>query len=404
MVQFDPCSVDEATFDHDIESSKRLRSSSNWENEKKTDELKKLYIEPTSKCNLACTMCFRNTWFDEAFADMDVSVFDSIMTTMPESVDTVFFGGMGEPLHHADIIYMVKSASDKGKRVELLTNGTLLTPDMSVKLLDAGLSRLWVSIDSFETEGYESIRQHSNFSLIKNNIRLFNSERQKRESDAQLGIAFVAMKSNINQMGRLVQFAYENNVSKVNVSNVIPTDRESINESLYDRTVSLELHAPNAHSRYPELSIPFMDFHMAGVSEVFTTLLGANCGIVLGGQPVFRRRRYCRFIEEGNTFVRHDGDVSPCMALLHSGATYLDGNTRTIYHHAFGDMHNQGLDEIWHSKEYVAFRSRVRNFEFSPCIQCGGCENRDDNCQDCLGNHQPTCGACLWSEGIVSCP
>jgi hypothetical protein len=46
----------------------------------------------------------------------------------------------------------------------------------------------------------------------------------------------------------------------------------------------------------------------------------------------------------------------------------------------------------------------VRNFEFSPCIQCGGCENRDDNRRDCIGSHQPTCGACLWSEGIISCP
>jgi MoaA/NifB/PqqE/SkfB family radical SAM enzyme len=403
MAHFDPCSVDEHTFEKENETIQRRRAATAQRNEKKSDDLKKLYIEPTSKCNLACTMCFRNTWFDEAFADMDTSVFDSCMNTMPESVETVFFGGMGEPLHHKDIIYMVQSASGKGKRVELLTNGTLLTPEMVTNLLDAGLDMLWVSIDSFETEGYENIRQHSNFLLIKSNIRSFNRERQRRDSEAQLGIAFVAMKSNINQIGRLVQFANENNVSKVNISNVIPTDSASVKESLYNRTVSLELYTQNS-AGYPEISMPFVDFNMTEAREGFMEMLRSNCNIMLGGESFTRRKRYCRFIEEGTTFVRHDGDVSPCMALLHSGITYLESSERKIYHHSFGNAKEKNLEDIWLSEEYTAFRERVRKFEFSPCIQCGGCENRDDNCQDCLGNQKPTCGACLWSEGIISCP
>jgi molybdenum cofactor biosynthesis enzyme MoaA len=128
-------------------------------------------------------MCFRRTWIDEAFADMDDEVFRNTMETMPDSVETVFFGGMGEPLFHPNIISMVKAAAGKNKRVELLTNGTLLTREMSAALLDAGLKRLWVSIDSFETEGYESIRQNSNFSLITQNISKYNLERYLRVND-----------------------------------------------------------------------------------------------------------------------------------------------------------------------------------------------------------------------------
>jgi MoaA/NifB/PqqE/SkfB family radical SAM enzyme len=275
---------------------------------------------------------------------------------------------------------------------------------MVTRLLDAGLDMLWVSIDSFETESYETIRQHSNYALIKSNIRYFNMERSRRESEAQLGIAFVAMKSNISQMGRLVQFANENNVSKVSISNVIPTDSASAAESLYSRTVSLELYAQNTVGVYPEIRMPFMDFNMAEAREGFMDVLRSNCHIMLGGESIARKKRYCRFIEEGNTFVRHDGNVSPCMALLHSGVTYLENNPRKVYHHSFGNAGEQSLGDIWLSEDYAAFRARVRRFEFSPCIQCGGCENRDDNCQDCLGNQKPTCGACLWSEGIISCP
>ena len=39
------------------------------------NELKKLYIEPTSKCNLNCKMCFRNTWIDEKLSDMNLDIY-----------------------------------------------------------------------------------------------------------------------------------------------------------------------------------------------------------------------------------------------------------------------------------------------------------------------------------------
>ena len=59
------------------------------------DCLKKLYIEPTARCNLRCKMCFRNSWKNEIIGDMRMETFRKAMTTMPDSVETVFFGGMG---------------------------------------------------------------------------------------------------------------------------------------------------------------------------------------------------------------------------------------------------------------------------------------------------------------------
>ena len=369
-----------------------------------SDTLKKLYIEPTSNCNLACTMCFRKTWIDEPFDDMQWDVFKNALDTMPSGVETVFFGGMGEPLFHKDILEMIQYAASKNCRVELLTNGTLLSNEMSARLLDAGLNKLWVSVDSFEPEGYENIRQNSSFKLIKNNIAKYNNERSKREDAAGLGIAFVAMKSNVRQLGQLAKFALEHKVTDINISNVIPTDASSLEESLYNRIVSLELYTQNVGGVYPSVNLPMMDMQQPDVREGLLGLYAADCNIEFNGVPLMRRKRYCRFVEEGNAFVRHDGDVSPCMALLHSAVTYLEEHRRIIYHHSFGNVKNERLDDIWKSGSYAEFRARVKNFEFSPCIHCGGCDNRDDNNSDCLGNMKPTCGACLWSEGIISCP
>ena len=367
------------------------------------DELIKLYIEPSSRCNLSCTMCFRNTWIDESFSDMDIEVFKNALDNMPKSVRTVFFGGMGEPLIHRDIRYMVKYAAKKGASVELLTNGTLLTRDVSARLLDNGLGMLWVSLDSIEEDKYEQLRQKSNFQLVSHNIKDFNEERSKRESTAALGLAFVAMKSNIRQLGDLNRFAYENNVIEINVSNISPTDISSQSESLCSRIVSLGLGAEGSGS--PRINLPIMDNRLEDVKDGIMSLMNTDFEYIpIGSEAAARRRRYCKFVNEGASFVRYDGEVSPCMALLHSGATYLDNKKRIVYHHSFGNAGRQSLRSIWESEDYTAFRTCVRNFGFSPCVQCGGCDNREENKIDCFGNNKPVCGACLWSEGVLSCP
>ena len=89
--------------------------------------LRKLYIEPTTKCNLNCKMCFRHTWFDEPICDLSLDDYKQVLATMPKTVETIFFGGMGEPLFHKDILEMIRLAAETGAEVELLTNGTLLT-------------------------------------------------------------------------------------------------------------------------------------------------------------------------------------------------------------------------------------------------------------------------------------
>jgi MoaA/NifB/PqqE/SkfB family radical SAM enzyme len=371
-------------------------------------------------------MCFRNTWVGESFADMDRETFDRAMATMPAGVETIFFGGMGEPLHHKDILYMVAEASKRAGRVELLTNGTLLTPEMSKSLIEAGLGMLWVSIENFEADAYGQIRMGSSLKKITENISAFNRERYRFElaqrdgsygrsneevlkqmeehRSVSLGMTFVAMKSNVHMLGGLSKFARTYNINEVNISNVIPTDAASEAEGLYTRVVNFSLGDRKSNEGYPTVDLPYMDFNLPAVQDGLMGLLSTDNNLMIGGAPLERHKRYCRFVEEGCCFVKHDGQVTPCMALLHSQRTWLDGSSRTVYSHSFGSVKETGLADIWNGESYEDFRARVKAFSFSPCISCGGCDNRDTNEQDCIGNIAPTCGACLWSEGIIACP
>lgn len=367
------------------------------------DSMKKLYIEPTSNCNLNCSMCFRNTWVDEKLADMGEEVFHAVLRTLPDSVETILFGGMGEPLSHPDIISMVERAKNTGRRIELVTNVMLLTPERSDALLEAGLDRLWVSIDAFTESGYNAIRRKGSFTTVRKHLNAFNRAKLARQATTTLGVNFVAMKTNIEQLGHIPFFAHTFQVAEVNVSNLIPSDAESEKLILYDGVVGVDQMQTKEEST--PINLPLMNWRQKGVLEGVMSLLGSPAGVVrLGGQPLFRKFNHCRFIDEGNVFVRHDGDVSPCMALLHSATTYWMGMQRTVRHHAFGNVLDAGLQDIWDSPSYARFRERVRLFDFSPCMRCSGCDNWEENETDCFGNEKPVCGACLWAEGVISCP
>jgi dihydroorotate dehydrogenase subfamily 1 len=38
------------------------------------------------------------------------------------------------------------------------------------------------------------------------------------------------------------------------------------------------------------------------------------------------------------------------------------------------------------------------------CTSCGACELMNNNEEDCFGNKFPTCGGCLWAQGVIQCP
>lgn len=387
--------------------------------------IKKLYIEPTSRCNLNCVMCFRNSWIDENFGDLPMPLFYKVMNDEAalKETHTVFFGGMGEPLAHPHIIEMITCCREKGLRTELLTNGTMLTTDTSQALVDAGLDKLWVSIDSFEEEQYGEIQVGSRFSLITQQIQEFN--RMRQGMGIELGISIVLMKSNLPQLSRMDAYCEKIKADDVNLSHMIPNTSEAAEDTLWQLTERAEsmvesdywnsefLTIGNGETAVEEEAGNSTAARFRFLPEDFERLYGGNpiesmvnekLEIVWRGKVPERTKNRCRFVAEGNCFVRWDGDVCPCMGLLHSAATYMNRDRRTVWHYSFGNVESQSLHEIWNREEFRGFRERVIQFEFSPCTSCGGCELRQENKADCFGNLEPTCGACLWGQGFVRCP
>ena len=116
-----------------------------------------------------------------------------------------------------------------------------------------------------------------------------------------------------------------------------------------------------------------------------------------------QRNNYCPFIRPGSLAVSCHGGVSPCPPLLHSYTCYIRNRPKFFRRCEFGNLRIQSLKSIWQQPDYAAFRDRVRNFDFSPCTDCCGCEFAETNETDCHGNPFPVCGDCLWARGVLRC-
>jgi len=372
------------------------------------DQLSKLYVELTTACNLDCVMCVRRTWKDEGFGPMSWELYQNLIEQLrafPQP-PTIHFGGYGEPMTYPHFLEAITLAKSIGCRVEMTTNGALLTPKIAQALIDLDVDKVMVSIDGVSPEVYDDIRVHSDFQkVIHNFMELFRRKLNQRGRGLHkpiVGISFVAMKRNIADLPRLPQLAHQIGATEIKVSNVVPYYPELESEILYDRAMySLAFRSSPA---IPNMSLPKMNLDentAPSLMQVFDSTISVSWL-----QNSFSQfNNYCEFTQQGYAVIRRDGVVAPCLELMRDHPVFLLGRPQHVTHYSLGDIREASLREIWESPEYADFRRRVRDFPYSPCLTCGGCERFEENIQDCNENNVfPVCGRCPWAQGFIQCP
>jgi MoaA/NifB/PqqE/SkfB family radical SAM enzyme len=366
-------------------------------------QLNKVYIEPTSLCNLDCRTCIRNCW-EETLGRMKEETFERVLDNIQKLSPrpTVFFGGLGEPLFHPRTEEWIARVKDTGARVEMITNGTMLTKKKSQLLIEAGLDVLWVSIDGATPESYEDVRLGAELPQVLENLARFREMRPwKLLATPEIGIAFVAMKRNIADLPEVLKIGKELGAKRFSISNVLPYTAELQDERLYTRTLNNITYLSSPW--LPRLSIPKMDINDL-TRDAIIKAFNSACNVTFAGNNLAGANDACVFIESGSVSIGWQGDVSPCLALLHTHEYYLHGKPHQQRKHIIGNIADHELLDLWNDPEYQAYRERVQRFAFAPCTFCGGCDLSEANEEDCIANPFPACGGCLWAQGVIQCP
>lgn len=370
---------------------------------RKDPVLRKVYVEPTAACNLSCRTCVRHSW-DEPAGTMTMETYQRLMEGLYEvnSLRTVAFWGFGEPLMHPRIVEMVAMAKDLGATTEVVTNGLLLDERTARGLVDAGLDTLVVSLDGASPEAFADVRSGADLRLVRENVAGLRAIRGDNGHGPEIGISFVAMRRNVAELPHLRHLASTLGATFVVVSNVLPYTEELKDEILYGLWAG-----PSYHGRRstwaPEIRLPRMDLR-PDTAEPIVSLLRHD-GLAPATPPqVGIAGGYCRFVSEGSAAVSWNGELSPCIALMHSYRCYVMRREKRIRRYSVGNVRERSIANIWQDDAYVAFRDRVRRFDFAPCTDCGGCDMAESNEEDCIGNTFPVCGDCLWAKGVIQCP
>lgn len=127
-----------------------------------------VYLQASNVCNFKCEYCSQ-TLNDDTLKNMNIKrsfmsyeLFEKAVEQLEEfngEIKVINITGFGEPLLNPRIADMIKLAKDKkvAQRIELVTNGSMLTPEMSDKLTKAGLDLIRISIQGLTKQAYKRI-------------------------------------------------------------------------------------------------------------------------------------------------------------------------------------------------------------------------------------------------------
>ncbi|QHI71949.1 radical SAM/SPASM domain-containing protein [Aminipila terrae] len=145
-------------------------------------------IFPAYACNLKCGYCIhaldkkeRGNISDVVYMDFELykKCIDQ-MKSFKNKLKMLRFAAIGEPLIHKDIARMVEYAkqAEIAQSIDIVSNGTLLTRQLSDALIEAGLSKLRLSINGLSKEQYlKNTGQPIDFEKMVENISYFYENR-----------------------------------------------------------------------------------------------------------------------------------------------------------------------------------------------------------------------------------
>ena len=135
-----------------------LNGNGQHSNQVKQNKPRLIFWELTKGCNLRCIHCRATATELSSPSDLSTQsardIIDEIVTV---STPILVLSG-GEPLFRSDIFQLARYGTDKGLRVALATNGTLVTKHVARMIVDSGVQRVAISLDGADALTHDTFR------------------------------------------------------------------------------------------------------------------------------------------------------------------------------------------------------------------------------------------------------
>lgn len=149
-------------------------------------------VDPADSCNFQCGFCptgDRNLMKEigRPLKTMDFELFKKIIDDLNEfdnPIKVLRLYKDGEPLVNPNFAKMVAYAKQSNKilKIDTTTNASLLTPQRSLEIIEAGLDKINISVEGINAEQYMNFSKYKiDFNKFVENIRFFYENKKQCE-------------------------------------------------------------------------------------------------------------------------------------------------------------------------------------------------------------------------------
>src|SRR4030043_584946 len=321
--------------------------------------------EITRRCNLRCVHCRSASEFEvKGHPDFSTDEAFRIIDDIVSYAKPVIVLSGGEPLVRKDVFEIAEYGSEKGLRMCLATNGTLVTDDICKKIKNSGIKIVSLSLDGSEEAVHDNFRnQKGAFGGTINAARLFK----------KYGIEFIInssfTKRNQEEIPKIYKLAKKLGATAWYMFMIVPTGR---GQEIMDELISKE--------DYEEI----LEWHYQMEKNETDMLVRPTCA------PHYYRVRMQKAKEEGikiqpRTLSFSTGGGKGCICAQTIAFIDSKGNLQPCSHFPVvaGNGKRQPFKEIWyHSELFESLRAfekyKGRCGECEYLNVCGGCRARAD--------------------------
>jgi len=161
-----------------------------------------------SKCNLKCKYCYFGILNYKALnsrtPDITTETTIKFIKKINKKIRFVCLAG-GEPLLNKDIYKILKALKKKGISVIISSNGTLLTKQISNKLINYGLDAIFISLDSCNKKDNDKLR--GGFNSVVRGINNIIEVKKRQKSKIKVGVYSVMTRDNIKDLVETMDFS-----------------------------------------------------------------------------------------------------------------------------------------------------------------------------------------------------
>ncbi len=157
-----------------------------------------IHIDPSDTCNFRCKFCpsgnleLMKSVKGRGHGPMKLEDYKRIIDSLTEFKDPIRVIRLykeGEPLLNQHFAEMVRIAKDSPmvRKVDTTTNASLLTPERSLEIIDAGLDRINISVEGITAEQYLDFSGYKlDYQKYVDRIRFFYENRKQCEVNIKI--------------------------------------------------------------------------------------------------------------------------------------------------------------------------------------------------------------------------